>query len=265
VFRRIPRAPADGVGGVGTDSVLHVWIRELGQVWPRKGATGVTLESCHVLVLHAGTAVEAAAHVVGRVRRGRPMLPIIVLIDLNVDTARQTAILGHDPLTHVVWEEEGDVGLSRVLRSVECGHPLLRLFRILSTLQAASSPFLASVLRVILAEPRGVRSVVELARRLNVAESTLRYHWKRAFPKASLRRLIEWSILLRSAALSSAMSRAHVSATLGVHERTLDRLSRRLTGKAYSDASDEALAAAAFERWTIGTFDRERPRRSAAG
>lgn len=221
-------------------------------------ATGVTLKSCHVLVLHAGAAVAAAADFVGQLHSSRPLLPVVVLIDLNIHTARQAAALSHDPLTHVVWDEEGDVGLSRVLRSVGRGNILFQLFSSLSTSCTASSPFLISIFRVVLAEPRGVRTVVELAGRLNVPESTLRYHWKCAFPDVSLRRLIEWSTLLRSTALSPVMSRTNIAAALGVHERTLDRLSRRLTGVASrGDAFDEAFASAAFERWIVGTFASE--------
>ncbi len=74
------------------------------------------------------------------------------------------------------------------------------------------------------------RVVRDLAAALGVARDTLRYHWiQSSGGDPTLKESLEWVLLLRAAELSH-LAPMRVAFRLGIHLRTLQRLSERRLG-----------------------------------
>lgn len=127
---------------------------------------------------------------------------------------------------------------------------LLRSWQgVLEELRAATDSRLA--LRAIsqIASDAPLPSVRSLASAVYVSDDALRYHWHREFPRVGLKRLLSWRLLVYCASYSGEVGH-RLARRMGVHRRTLERSSVRLTGRELAKVGrNPDLARQELERW----------------
>jgi len=104
-------------------------------------------------------------------------------------------------------------------------------------LSASSSPFIQRVVEKLLQQPPPPGSVNDLANRLGTSPANLRYHWRTQVgdeKHVQLSELVSWAGLLWGLDGHAHRPRAVLAKRLGIHPRTVDRRSLRLTGQDYS-------------------------------
>lgn len=139
---------------------------------------------------------------------------------------------------HVVWADEADERLGRLLRQVEPWHrdPLRLLgHRLLSDFPPRSS--LVRVIERICSvfaptPPRPPpRTVADLARGVALQPDTLRHHWRNEIPlRCGPKQLLTWSLLFWGTRRRAHAGWDAVARQAGVRRRTLERTSVRLAG-----------------------------------
>ena len=102
--------------------------------------------------------------------------------------------------------------------------------------------------------PTTVRSLSAL---LHVDPSTLRYHWCTTLPDSgSPKQLLDWALFLRALEGRQGGKWTTVAYRLGVHKRTLERLSLRILGETLGTASREpGIAVRRFVEWSRSEFN----------
>ena len=166
----------------------------------------------------------------GALRRQLPLHPLVVVTMKDADGAR---CLHGIPLDEVVWLHELEVELPAAARRAGAR----RFQQSLSELAAAAHHLPVRVREALMAAARSdppVRSVSELASLLGCDRSTLWYHWRKVVMPASRLRpedLVDWLLLLYAVAHKRPGRKWSAAAEeIGVHEHTLGRTARRLTG-----------------------------------
>lgn len=170
--------------------------------------------------------------------------PLVLVTTRDADNARH---LKDVAVSEVVWLSEVERDLWPAVQRAAGRHA----FHVLaSTVEGLES------LPVTLREALGyacrsrtpVRSVADLASAASCRRSTLWYHWNRAVdtdPPLRLEDFLDWLLVLHAIGRKGP-DRAwpSVAEELGVHERTLGRLARRLTGRRLGDLNLSGQGAA---------------------
>lgn len=156
-------------------------------------------------------------------------------------TSGNLRLLAHASPGEVVWLHEMERMLApAVHRACSAGH-LQHLSLRLEAL-AEVAPRLRDSLAHACRSPLPVTSVGALARMAGCDRSTLFRQWKRATEGAAaplrLEDFLDWILVLRAAGLRTPGRKwAAIAAELGVHEKTLARTARRVTGLSLREVS----------------------------
>jgi hypothetical protein len=198
-------------------------------------AHGLPRSSCAVVVLP--WLEDELFPLLCELKLGHPSRPLVLVTSKDADNARHLRAL---PAEEVVWIRDVERDLWAAVRRATTRHALSdialeveRMAHVPSTLRKA--------LGIACRRDVPVRSVAELAAAVHCRRSTLWYHWRRAMGGAGAARLedfLGWVLLVRAVGRKSPRQPWPTVATaLGVHERTLARLARRLTGSTLEELS----------------------------
>jgi AraC-like DNA-binding protein len=156
--------------------------------------------------------------------RTHPLTPVLGVARFSTEMARRLLNTG---LADLIWLHEAPTELGRRLGAVAAASTwtLLEGFQALPSVYVLAS---AVVGRLCRRDKRALLRVKDVLRIVNVLASTL----QRAFAfalRCTPKEAIDWVVLLRAVALVEEGCRpTAVPNVLGMHERTLRRLSRRL-------------------------------------
>ncbi len=176
--------------------------------------------------------------------------PLVLVTTREADNARH---LKDVAVREVVWLHEMERELWRAVQRV-IGRPALEAVAALVEGLERLPPTLREALGYACRARTPVRSVAELARATGCCRSTLWYHWTRAVhadPPVRLEDFLDWVLVLHALGRKRPdCAWPRVAEELGVHERTLGRLARRLTGHALRDLDrgGEAAVTALFRQ-----------------
>ena len=144
----------------------------------------------------------------------------------------------HTRFADVWWEHEGVDALRQRVRAVVAGDPRRTLQELNASARGLSFPMGAAVQRLCDPQKHAVRSVAQLGTELGVPERTLRRAWGLGVARCSLKDLADWALLLRGLVMAReygpSTSRIRIAMELGIHERTLERISLRLSGRTFA-------------------------------
>lgn len=181
----------------------------------------------------------------------------IVITRVTYDNLRNLRDVRGDRL-HVVWIEEVEEQLTKVLETVAPDNPLrawgLRL------LDARSpSPAVARAVRLVCGISPGPRpppasSVTELARQVKLDPKELSYRWRAEMPlSCTLKQLLNWGVLLWAIRHRNDGTWKDTARAAGIGQQTLRRYSLRLARCSLADAADNpAQVARRFDEWLSG-------------
>ncbi len=174
--------------------------------------------------------------------------PLVLVTTREADNARH---LKDVAVREVVWLHEVERELWRAVQRVVSRPTFDAVATLIEGLDG-----LPLILREALAHAcrtrTPVRSVAELARATSCCRSTLWYHWNRVMhtdPPLRLEDFLDWLLVLHALGRKRPdCAWPRVAEELGVHERTLGRLARRLTGRPLGDLnrSGQAVVTALF-------------------
>ena len=188
----------------------------------------------------------------------------IVVTPVSFDNLRTLREIDCERL-HVVWVEEVDERLPRVLEAVaQSGFDPLRPLgaRLLSALSL--SPPVARALMLacgvshnrLLGVPhdhsgRPTSSVSELAKRVNLAPKELSYRWTAEIPlRCTLKQMLRWAVLLWAIRQRNDDTWQRIAGNAGVNLRTLQRYSWELFQCSLDSAArSPTLVRRRFEEW----------------
>ena len=154
--------------------------------------------------------------------------PIILVTPLTTDSARG---LLECPAgrPQVVWLEDVPVRLANEVTTVVGNDPVSEILNCLAASLSDSPITVNALMRMSHADPP-FSAVRDLAEDLGVARDTLRYHWIHSTGSdPTLKESLEWVLLLRAVELSH-LAPVRVAYRVGIHLRTLQRLSERRLG-----------------------------------
>lgn len=181
-----------------------------------------------------------------------PSLPLLIITTFTPENARA---LVRVQLSSVVWTVDPPGHLrAEVAR-------LRNKFRIspgsLTHLERVA-PALARAFRLI-EFGATIVSVQGLARAIHCDPTTLRRQWRARFTTGSLKELVDWGVLLRASYLASkGTTRLQAARSVGVHQTTLARIAKRLSGHSLGEFwQDPALGSIRFRVW-LETLDLRR-------
>lgn len=159
---------------------------------------------------------------------------------------------------HVVWAEEVEDRLVRLLNEIEpwhrdplrlLGHRLLRDFSLHWSLVKA----IDHICSVTANPPRTspTHSVIELAERIRLPPDTLRRYWREEVPlRSGPKKLLAWALLMWAVRQRSELKWDAIALSAGVRRRTLERSSMRLLGCTLAEASrDPERVQQSFREW----------------
>lgn len=177
-------------------------------------------------------------------RQARAWRPVVLVTTRDADNARH---LKDVTVGEVVWLHEVERELWPAVQRAASQASLHDVAALVEGL-TSMPPTLREALGYACRSRTPVRSVTALAQATNCRRSTLWYHWRRAVrADASLRLedFLDWLLVLHALGRKGP-DRAwpKVAEELGVHERTLGRLARRLTGLPLQDLNLGGPAAA---------------------
>ncbi len=206
------------------------------------------------LVLFAAEDKDARAERSLRHFTRDPLLRIVILSRFSPVEVNLLAPLLARGRPTIVWSVDSKRRLRRAILEAHRIDPVQALAHFLQGIPDLS-PFVLSVIRLVCTQEHPCRTVREVSAKLRVSESTLRYHWATSFDDASLKHLMDWSLLLRAVRLRKSFGWVRVSSLLGVHKRTLERIACRLTSMSLAEtASKEDEVAGEFASWSRAAF-----------
>ena len=182
-----------------------------------------------------------------------PYTTLVVVSRLTPDNARRLGPLQSDGI-QILWLEE----LTDSIRvpSIDVPPDPLRAFAEQASSGPNVCPMIRRALQLICCSDLPPNSVRSMSARLGVAPTTFRYHWDVGLGHGlSPKELIQWATLVRAVELRSRRKWISVAHRLGVHPRTLERLSHRLMGHSLGGLTgDPAAAARAFRQRAEAAF-----------
>lgn len=144
----------------------------------------------------------------------------------------------HTRFADVWWEHEGVDALWQRVWAVVAGDPRRTLQELNASARGLSFPVGAAARRLCDLQEGAIRSVAQLGTELGVPERTLRRAWRTGAARCSLKDAVDWALLLRGLVLARdagpSASRIRIAMELGIHERTLERISWRLSGRTFA-------------------------------
>ena len=169
----------------------------------------------------------------------------------------------------VVWLEEARAELRDFGNRTQAGHdnPLHRLadgilaFRELSPVAKRALVEICCPMppqsNDLPLRPAPPRNMDDLASRVHHSISGIRAHWREQVPlRCTPRKLMEWALLIWAAGDRVFRSAAARARYMGIHPRTLERISSRLMGCRISEAlQDPAGVHHRFEEWLDGVLE----------
>ncbi len=179
----------------------------------------------------------------------RSLVPMVLVARLTPAFLRHLRAMPKPP-TRIVWRQEMANDLPRAVESV-LEADSLRWVADQIARGFAPSPLMERALCVILLSDVPPATTKALADHLCVAPSTLRYHWNAVLPVgATLKPMLDWALLLRAITMREETSWPGVARRLGIHHRTLERLSHRLAGISLGVLyREQGTARRLFRRW----------------
>jgi hypothetical protein len=200
------------------------------QQFEREAATA----DCAVIVLE-WLHDDAAFKRLSTFKHRLPLHPLILVTRRDADNVRRVKDVF---IEEVIWLEDMNKMLRAAIQSAR-GRGLL--YRLMSVFEKADRlpPHVRRALAYACKSEPPVTSVAELARATGCDRRTLWRHWHHQFaPPTPLRLedLLHWLLLLRSMNRKApGMSWSDVAAQLSVHEHTLGRLSKQLSGRTLTE------------------------------
>lgn len=181
----------------------------------------------------------------------------VVVTELSIGRLRRLRRVESNRF-HVVWREEVDIRLERVLDRIEpwhrdpmqvLGHRLLCDCSLHWSLAKALDHMCRLSTETRTQAPKS--SVSDLASCARVPPDAFRRYWKRQVPlRCSPKQLLQWSVLLWALRERASHTWETVSRKAGVRRRTLERYSTRLTGYTLAVAALEpTVVRRRFEEW----------------
>jgi hypothetical protein len=247
-----PARPRSGVAAIvyaETPALMRAIVSRLDpsqtEVVGNRGAFAARLHAVGQGVMALGAVSSDFAAWAGRT--ARPGTHLVVVSRLTPENARRLGPLQSDGI-RVLWLEE----LSETIRLPVIGAPPDPLYAFAERVASRPEvcPMVGRALRLICCSEVPPHSVRSLSARLGVAPTTFRYHWqvglRHGLPP---KELVQWATLVRAIELRGRAKWVSVAYRLGVHRRTLERLSHRLTGCSLGNlAADPTAAAGLFRR-----------------
>lgn len=170
----------------------------------------------------------------GRLAAAHPTRAIICILRLRAETARLAAQL---PCREIVWADEVPDLLMERVRQLSRLDPNSALMRFSEAVASLPPPCREALLRVSDPGMNPIRTASELVGLLGRSETTARRVWRDTLGGVPPKLIVDWILLLRALALAQAGERVlGVAIDLNVHERTLDRVTRRLVGMSFVSA-----------------------------
>lgn len=168
---------------------------------------------------------------------GRPLFPIVLVTRKDADNLRE---LRSVVVEEVVWLSVLGTELWPAVRLAIARGSLQRLADLIRRADRLPTTLRAGLVHACCA-PRPIQSVGELAEIVHQDRSTLWCHWRQSVGTLSTLRLkdvVDWITLLRAAAhIAVGRSVSEAAHAIGVHEDTISRIARRLTGETLSRLS----------------------------
>ena len=197
--------------------------------WPDVGRAAPSAACCVVAV--AWMHRDDAAREFWMLRHRSPTTPLVLVTSRDADNLRA---LRHTTVEEIVWPHEIESDLRGAVSRARDRGPLHRIGNALDT-AVHLPPRLRTALRDACRADRVPATVDELAALSGCDRSTLWLLWRRATEGAGSIRLkdfIDGLLLIRAVARKSpGHAWSAVAADLRVHEHTLTRIARRLTGR----------------------------------
>lgn len=163
-----------------------------------------------------------------------PLVSFLLVVPFDSLAIRRLAPV---PCASIVWEEDLPNGLSAEVNRFAAPN----VWSTLDQVAFAASGFAPATRKVIqrLCDPHlpPVAQLSELLLGLPYSESAFRRWWTSDFGRFTPKLMIDWVLLLRGldlAGMRLGSQRLAVAVKLGIHERTLDRVSLRLTGRTFA-------------------------------
>jgi hypothetical protein len=197
-------------------------------------AESASLAATAVVVMdwlaHDGLVMRLAA-----LRARLPLLPLILVTRRDADNLR---LLSRLSIEEVIFSDEVDRALpAAVLRARGAGVP--QGYAELLSRHQGLPPRIRKAAAAALQSRQPLTTLEELAAAVDCDRGTLWRSWRRCFegePPLRLQDFLNWVLLLRAIeARSGDTSWQVVALRLGVHEHTLGRIARRLTGARLRD------------------------------
>lgn len=173
--------------------------------------------SCAVCIVAFGRASAIDLRFLEKARSSTGFGPILVVAPLSIAAVRTLAEF--DPgLGSVIWLKEARSRLANRIRD-ECSKNVVARFLEWLERHPEVAPIIASVIkRAAVARPPPT-TVLDLAHRVGIPESTLRYHWSRSLT-FSPKQFLRWLLVL-SAVEQEERDPESAAAWLGVDPRTV--------------------------------------------
>lgn len=163
-----------------------------------------------------------------------PITPIIAVAPFDLGTARALAAL---PSMEVVWRHEALEALPSMVSAYQDLDPVRaveRLYAAAGLLGPASS---AAVRRLCDLDRSPILTVSDLLPWLGDSKASQRQAWRGQFGPIALKESVDWVLLLRALIVGKGTrGPVETALLLGVHERRLDRVCQRLTGRSFAAA-----------------------------
>jgi len=202
------------------------------------------------VVVCARNVTNGVLPAVQRIRSRYPLSRIILVTDLTPDAV---ASLHSEPelLKQVVWLTSVQDQLRKRIEACMGGHFLERATEAVLTLRDLPPP-VARFLEVVWTVPRPPSTVKRASGEAHSSPSTFRDQWRGVIRSADPKEFVDWAVLGRAVTeLERAPSWATVAHRLGVHRRTLDRISRRRLGVSLDQVQKHGApwVAVRFDQW----------------
>lgn len=165
---------------------------------------------------------------------------LLCVAPFEAHTARALAALPGP--VELVWEHDALTELEARIRE-QVWPQVDRILDLLAHAAPGAPPGLRTALqRLCACDGPGVSTVGELLRNLGGSEGAQRRAWRCWFGDISPKEIVDWVLLLKALRLNqlARSSPIETALLLGVHERRLDRIARRLVNSTYASLRNDS-------------------------
>lgn len=133
-----------------------------------------------------------------------------------------------------MWADEVPDILMERIRQLSRPDPKSALKRFAEVAASLPQPCRRALVRLSDPSLEPIRTASDLISLLSESETTARRVWYRTLGRVPPKLIVDWVLLLRALSLAQAGERVlGIAIDLSVHERTLDRVTRRLVGMSF--------------------------------